>query len=377
MEEKEKELVRAQDDCHLCGDQQKQLKVLSTSLGVALAANLLMIPFGTGQAIAAQAEPPKLTEWSTEEVKAYFDPSADWNIPFVKEEKKVGQTGESVLSSGGTNGAAGTAGFNGTGESSQPIVIRDGGFGWDDILLYHMIFNSGRPYSSSSWATSGKVFDTRTNKPYRAKSFSSDTFQNRPVVNSTVRPFTSKGTGSVTRRTPNGSGTDKAKAGSTSVSNGLTSKQQSKSSSGIVSGGNSSTSSKSKSGSGSGTSSKSKTGSGSVSRGSTNNSYRVSGSGSGTSSKSKTGSSSMSRGSTNNSYRVSGSGSVSSSKSKSSSSSSYSSSSSRSSSGYSSSSSRSSSSFGSSKSRSSSVGSIGGRSSGYSSSSRSSGGFGG
>ncbi|WP_268626126.1 hypothetical protein [Paenibacillus alvei] len=359
--EKEKELVHTQDDCHLCTDQQKQLKVLSTSLGVALAANLLMIPFVTGQAIAAQAETPKLTEWSTEEVKAYFDPSADWNIPFVKEEKKVGQTGESVPSSGGSNSASGTTGFNGTVESSQPIVIRDGGFGWDDILLYHMIFNSGRPYSSSSWATSGKVFDTRTNKPYRAKSFSSDSFQNRPVVNSTVRPFTSKGTGTVTRRSSNGSGTDKAKAGSTSVSNGLTSKQQSKN------------------GSGSGTSSKSKTGSNSVSRGSTNNSYRVSGSGSGTSSKSKTGSSSVSRGSTNNSYRVSGSGSVSSSKSKSSSSSSYSSSSSRSSSGYSSSSSRSSSSFGSSKSRSSSVGGIGGRSSGYSSSSRSSssGGFGG
>lgn len=340
MGEKEKEHVHAQDDCHLCADQQKQLKVLSTSLGVALAANLLMIPFGTGQAIAAQSESPKLTEWSTEEVKAYFDPSADWNIPFVKEEKKAGQTGESVPSSSGTNGSAGTAGFHGTGESSQPIVIRDGGFGWDDILLYHMIFNSGRPYSSSSWATSGKVFDTRTNKPYRAKSFSSDTFQNRPVVNSSVRPFTSKGTGSVTRRTPNGSGTDKAKAGSTS-------KSPTKSGSGIVSGGKSSTSSKSKSGYGSGTSSKPKTGSSSVSRGSVNHSYRVKGSGSGTSSSSG-----------------------------------YSSSSTRSSSGYSSSSSRSSSSFGSSKSRSSSVGGIGGRSSGYSSSSRSSssswsGGFGG
>ncbi|MGG0813004.1 hypothetical protein ABE142_10020 [Paenibacillus alvei] len=366
MGEKEKEHVHAQDDCHLCADQQKQLKVLSTSLGVALAANLLMIPFGTGQAIAAQSESPKLTEWSTEEVKAYFDPSADWNIPFVKEEKKAGQTSESVPSSSGTNGAAGTAGFHGTGESSQPIVIRDGGFGWDDILLYHMIFNSGRPYSSSSWATSGKVFDTRTNKPYRAKSFSSDTFQNRPVVNSSVRPFTSKGTGSVTRRTPNGSGTDKAKAGSTSV-NGSTSKSLTKSGSGIVSGGKSSTSSKSK------------TGSSSVSRGSTNHSYRVSGSGSGTSGKPKT---SVSRGSVNHSYRVSGSGSGTSSKSRSSSSSGYSSSSTRSSSGYSSSSSRSSSSFGSSKSRSSSVGGIGGRSSGYSSSSRSSssswsGGFGG
>ncbi|MEW9106924.1 hypothetical protein [Paenibacillus sp.] len=352
MGEKEKEHVHAQDDCHLCADQQKQLKVLSTSLGVALAANLLMIPFGTGQAIAAQSESPQLTEWSTEEVKVYFDPRADWNIPFVKEEKKAGQTSESVPSSSGTNGAAGTAGFHGTGESSQPIVIRDGGFGWDDILLYHMIFNSGRPYSSSSWATSGKVFDTRTNKPYRAKSFSSDTFQNRPVVNSSVRPFTSKGTGSVTRRTPNGSGTDKAKAGSTSV-NGSTSKSPTKSGSGIVSGGKSSTSSKSK------------TGSSSVSRGSTNHSYRVSGSGSGTSSKSRSSSSSG--------Y---------SSKSRSSSSSGYSSSSTRSSSGYSSSSSRSSSSFGSSKSRSSSVGGIGGRSSGYSSSSRSSssswsGGFGG
>ncbi|MBG9733322.1 hypothetical protein [Paenibacillus alvei] len=363
MGEKEKEHVHAQDDCHLCADQQKQLKVLSTSLGVALAANLLMIPFGTGQAIAAQSESPKLTEWSTEEVKAYFDPSADWNIPFVKEEKKAGQTGESVPSSSGTNVSAGTAGFHGTGESSQPIIIRDGGFGWDDILLYHMIFNSGRPYSSSSWATSGKVFDTRTNKPYRAKSFSSDTFQNRPVVNSSVRPFTSKGTGSVTRRTPNGSGTDKAKAGSTSV-NGSTSKSPTKSGSGIVSGGKSSTSSKSK------------TGSSSVSRGSTNHSYRVSGSGSGTSTKPKTGSSSVSRGSVNHSYRVKGSGSGTSS------SSGYSSSSTRSSSGYSSSSSRSSSSFGSSKSRSSSVGGIGGRSSGYSSSSRSSssswsGGFGG
>ena len=168
---------------------EKSLKVLSTSLGVALAANLLLIPSALGQEAAAPADQAKLVEWSTEEVKKYFDASVDWNIP-LPQEKEGEQQGS------GSGGAVASGGAS----SQSPTVIHHGGFGWDDMLLYHLIFNNGRAYSSSGWSTRGGVYDTRTNTPYKTKSFSADAFQNRPVVNSAIRPHTSNGSGSIIRR---------------------------------------------------------------------------------------------------------------------------------------------------------------------------------
>ncbi|EPY09250.1 hypothetical protein PAALTS15_00115 [Paenibacillus alvei TS-15] len=177
-----------------CATSAKPLKVLSTSLGVALAANLLMVPSAMGQQSAAPSDQAKLVEWSTEEVKQYFDANMDWNIP-VPEEKQSEDSGVSGSTGSGSSG----------GGSSHTTYVHHGGFGWDDMLLYHMIFNRGSAYSSTSWSSGGSVYDTRTNSPYRTKSFSSDSFQNRPVVNSRVRPTTSNGSGSIVRRSSVGS----------------------------------------------------------------------------------------------------------------------------------------------------------------------------
>lgn len=184
-----------------CATSAKPLKVLSTSLGVALAANLLMSSSAMGQQSAAPSDQAKLVEWSTEEVKQYFDANMDWNIP-VPEEKQ--SEGNSVGSSTGS-GSGSSGGGSPSGGSSHTTYVHHGGFGWDDMLLYHMIFNRGSAYSSSSWSSGGSVYDTRTNSPYRTKSFSSDSFQNRPVVNSRVRPTTSNGSGSIIRRSSVGS----------------------------------------------------------------------------------------------------------------------------------------------------------------------------
>ncbi|MDT2235151.1 hypothetical protein P7H16_00375 [Paenibacillus larvae] len=67
----------------------KPLKVLSTSLGIILAANLLLLP----TAHAEGSSEPKLVEWSNENVKKFFDANTDWNIPLPQEKKKRQGTG--------------------------------------------------------------------------------------------------------------------------------------------------------------------------------------------------------------------------------------------------------------------------------------------
>ncbi|MBG9733318.1 hypothetical protein ABE142_24790 [Paenibacillus alvei] len=201
MERNEQEQKSSSQEPESCATPAKPLKVLSTSLGVALAANLLMSSSAMGQQSAAQSDQAKLVEWSTEEVKQYFDANMDWNIPLPEEEEIGDNAGSST--SGGSGSSGGSSSSSGT--SHHTYVHHGGGFGWDDMLLYHMIFNRGNAYSSSSWSSSGSVYDTRTNSTYRAKSFSSDSFQNRPVVNSRVRPSTSNGSGSIIRRSAVGS----------------------------------------------------------------------------------------------------------------------------------------------------------------------------
>src|SRR3954471_16687468 len=103
----------------------KPLRILSTSLGLALLANAALIPGASATAATAkdsEIAQPKLVEWSTEEVKSYFDPAVDWNIP-LPEEADAG--GETPGDSGGTVNQ---------GSSGGTTIINNtsSGFGWDD-----------------------------------------------------------------------------------------------------------------------------------------------------------------------------------------------------------------------------------------------------
>ncbi|MFC4807781.1 hypothetical protein [Paenibacillus sp. GCM10023250] len=178
----------------------KPLRVLSTSLGLALLAS---VAFGAvtfaADGTAAAPEQPKLVEYSTEAVKAYFDPAVDWNLPMLVEDDDNGQAQPPAEPLGG--GGAGSAGTSGSG--GETIVINNGSsssFGWDDLLLYHLLFNNGGSYSTSSWSRSHTTYYAGTSAPYKAKRYTGDSFQNKPVVGSAVRPKTTTGSGTVTRR---------------------------------------------------------------------------------------------------------------------------------------------------------------------------------
>lgn len=208
----------------------KQLKVLSTSLGIMLAGHLLLAP-GI-HAETANGTAPQLVEWSSDEVKAYFNPSIDWNIPvpFEQKEGQASPTPSATPASGGTS------------NGSAPVIIQNnggfgGGFGWDDLLLYHMIFNRGSLYSSSNWVNSRPSYDYRTNTPYVPKTYSSGSFTNSPI---TKTPTTSSGTGSFT--------TNKSSSSSSSSSNTGSSSKSTSSSSGSIGGNSSGFSSSSSSG---------------------------------------------------------------------------------------------------------------------------------
>lgn len=169
----------------------KPLRILTTSLGIALAANLVLLPMvhGENSTDSTGKEKPKLVEWSTDEVKQYYDPSVDWNIPFSVADDKAA-TDQGQISSGA--GSTGSYPYTG--------VSHHGGFGWDDLLLYHMIFNSGSPYSASSWSQQRPTFDARTNQRYKPSTFESGSFQNKPVVNSRVNPKTVDSSGTIIKR---------------------------------------------------------------------------------------------------------------------------------------------------------------------------------
>ncbi|MCM3745837.1 hypothetical protein M3223_00575 [Paenibacillus pasadenensis] len=163
-------------------------KVMSTTLGLVLLAGSA----GSSGAFAAapspspEADGPTLVEWSSEEVKAFYDPEQDWNLPELSEkEEEEGSSG----GGGGTSSSGGTT-----------VIHTGGGFGWDDMLLYHLIFNRGSGYSSSGWGASHPAYHASTGAPYKRSTYDSSRFQNRPTVGSSVRPKTSSGSGSITRR---------------------------------------------------------------------------------------------------------------------------------------------------------------------------------
>ncbi|ULO07746.1 hypothetical protein H1230_02405 [Paenibacillus sp. 19GGS1-52] len=210
-EEKAKELAVSK----LFTPEGKPLRVLSTSLGIALLANALFIPGGVGATGNTSGEEPKLVSWSTDEVKAYFDKNVDWNIPYPDEgTEEVVEQGQGVVTTNGTTVINNYGGYN-------------SGFGWDDMLLYHMLFNSGSNYSSRGWYNNRPTYYGGTRTTYKAPTYSSDKFQNKKVAGSVVKPKTStSSTGSITRRS-----TSSKAGGIGGTSSGLSSSSSSSSSS--------------------------------------------------------------------------------------------------------------------------------------------------
>lgn len=180
----------------------KPIRVLSTSLGIALLANAFLIPGEPAHATgnSGTAAEPKLVEWSTEEVKAYFDKNVDWSLPLPTEQSEEEQSSGS--SGGGTTVINHYGGY--------------GGFGWDDMLLYHLLFNSGSNYSSSTWHKNNRGYYPGTTTPYAPRTYTGGSFQNKSVAGSVVPPKTStskKGT-IVRRSTSSTSGGIGGKSGS-------------------------------------------------------------------------------------------------------------------------------------------------------------------
>lgn len=216
----------------------KPLRVLNTSLGVVLAANLMLLPAVYAESKAGE---PKIIEWSNEDVKTYFDPSADWNIPLPDQLDKPGATPTPTPSAGvGTGGT-------GAGVGSAAPIVYNNGLDWTDLMLYHLIFNSGGSYSSSGWSSSRPSYDYRTKKPYSVPTYDSTKFQNKPTANSTVKPKTSKTTGAFNSKSTINSRNSSSKSSTSSGSTGT--KSGTSSSSGSVSSGSSGKSSSSSSGS--------------------------------------------------------------------------------------------------------------------------------
>ena len=180
----------------------KPLRVLSTSLGIALLANAAFVPGAFGASAAASGSPgdsagPTLVEWSTDEVKTYYDPNVDWNLPLpadFKDKESDPQSNAAGSSGGGSGGSGGTA-----------VVHTSSGFGWDDLILYHLLFNNGSAYSSAAWSSSHPTYYNGSTTRYRPQSYDSGTFQNKPMPGSSVRPKTSDTTGTITRRSKSSS----------------------------------------------------------------------------------------------------------------------------------------------------------------------------
>nr|WP_276562966.1 hypothetical protein [Paenibacillus anseongense] len=167
----------------------------------------MLLPVNAAETPAPNTASSKLVEWSTDEVKAYFDPAVDWNLPVHP------AAGTASPSPSPTP----TAGSGSTGGSTAPIIVNNyggggSGFGWDDLLLYHLIFNSPSPYSSSSWGSSHRSYYYRSNTPYVTKTYQPSSFSNRST---TKAPTTSSGTGTFTTNKSSSSNTKSGTTGST------------------------------------------------------------------------------------------------------------------------------------------------------------------
>lgn len=193
----------------------RPLKVFSASISLVLVGQLLLLPAYAAETPAPNASSSKLVEWSTDEVKAYFDPAVDWNLPIPP------AAGAASPSPSPTP----IAGSGTTGGSTAPIIVNNygggSGFGWDDLLLYHLIFNSPSPYSSSNWGSSHRSYYYRSNTPYVTKTYQPSTFSNRST---TKAPTTSSGTGTFTTNKSSSSNTKSGTTGSAGSTTGSTGK---------------------------------------------------------------------------------------------------------------------------------------------------------
>ncbi|KRF03545.1 hypothetical protein ASG89_01900 [Paenibacillus sp. Soil766] len=215
----------------------RPLKVLSASLTFILAGQLLLGTVQAAETPSSNAGSSKLVEWSNEDVKAYYDPQVDWSLPIPSDKGLAAPTPTPTPST--------------TGGSTAPIIVNQvsgGGFGWDDLLLYHLIFNTVSPYSSSSWGNNHRSYYYRSNTPYVNKSYQPSSFTNRST---TKTPTTSSGSGTFTSNSNKSSTTTKSSTSGSSVSGSSTSGSKSTStSSGSIGGKSSGFSSSSSSSSG-------------------------------------------------------------------------------------------------------------------------------
>jgi hypothetical protein len=182
----------------------RPLKVLSTSLSLILLGHMLL---GTAQAAETPSPNPgstKLVEWSNEDVKAYYDPQVDWRLPIPPDKGLAAPSPTPTPST--------------TGGSTAPIIVNQvsgGGFGWDELLLYHLIFNTVSPYSSSSWGNNHRSYYYRSNTPYVNKTYQPSSFTNRST---TKTPTTSSGSGTFTSNSNKSSTSTKSGTTGSSVS---------------------------------------------------------------------------------------------------------------------------------------------------------------
>lgn len=190
MTHDEKQQPKSSASPRLFTSEGKPVKVLSTSLGIALLASAVLGGTGVSATSATGSEQPKLVSWSSEEVKAYFDATVDWSLPMPSLEEDQTEAPEEPADGG-----------------ASPTVIHHygSGFGWDDLLLYHLLFNNGGSYSSSGYYKNRPAYYSTNKARYTPKTYSSDTFQNKQVAGSTVKPKTSSTTGTITRRSTSSS----------------------------------------------------------------------------------------------------------------------------------------------------------------------------
>lgn len=213
----------------------RPLKVLSASLSLILLSQMLLVSAQAAETPSPNTSSSKLVEWSNEDVKAYYDPQVDWSLPVPPDKSLVSPSPSPTPSA--------------TGGSSAPIIVNQvsgSGFGWDDLLLYHLIFNTVSPYSSSSWGSNHRSYYYRSNTPYVNKTYQPSSFTNRST---TKTPTTSSGSGTFT--TNKSSTTTKSGTTSSSVNSSNSSSTKSTStSSGSIGGKSSGFSSSSSSSSG-------------------------------------------------------------------------------------------------------------------------------
>ena len=193
----------------------RPLKVLSTSIGIVLVSHMLLLSAHAAESpnpSAAGAGSSKLVEWSSEDVKAYYDPSVDWSlpVPVLSDNKTTSPSPSPTPVAGGSS--------TGSGGSTTSIIVNQvtggGGFGWDDLLLYHLIFNTVSPYSSSSWGSNHRSYHYRSNTPYVTKTYQPNSFSNRST---TKTPTTSSGTGTFTSNNKSSSSTKSTSTSSGSI----------------------------------------------------------------------------------------------------------------------------------------------------------------